>query len=218
MCVCRKWHGMRRKIMVLMLVAGVIFAGGCAVKPQTAPAVTVDAASVQEASKGVVAGIEKVQVVAEPPARSIGLSMDRLEETLQQALIGSEISSLKRQQDVLVLVLRSDSMFAFDSAAIKPGALAEIRRVADVLDLYPQTRIRVEGHTDSIGAAVSNQRLSERRADAVKNELAARSLQSDRIETAGFGAARPVASNKTPNGRQQNRRIQVFVIHENRGV
>ena len=214
-----------QRIFVVLIVS-VFFFGACAVKTQTAPAVgagaestlAADAGPAKEDLKDVAAGTELDPAADIPSAASIALSMDRLEEELHQVLIGSEITSLKRQQDVLVLLLRSDSMFAFDSAAIKPAALAEIRRVADVLDLYPHIRIRVEGHTDSIGAAVSNQRLSERRADAVKNELAARSLQSDRIETAGFGAARPVASNKTPDGRQQNRRIQVFIIPENGGV
>ena len=103
-------------------------------------------------------------------------------------------------------------MFDFDSVEIKPGVQAEIRRIADVLYRYPETRIRIEGHTDSIGPAEFNQMLSERRADAAKNELIARNLQPERIQAVGFGAAMPVASNATPAGRQQNRRVQIFII------
>ena len=213
---------MSLKRIFAVLIVSLFFAGACVPKTQTVPvsvAETVpkaDTGSAKEASKGPV-GSETAAVAVAPRAKIKGLSVDSLEEELQQVLAGSEISSLMRRQDVLIIVLRSDAMFAFDSVAVKPGALAEIRRIADVLGLSPQARIRIEAHTDSIGAAVSNQRLSELRAEAVKDDLVARNVQSDRIETVGFGADSPVASNKTPDGREQNRRIQIFIMPENGG-
>jgi outer membrane protein OmpA-like peptidoglycan-associated protein len=212
---------MRSKRIFAVLIVSLFFAGACVPTTQTvpaggtekAPAAPADSGFVEEASKGPVES--ETAAVAALSVKNIGLSADRLEEELQQALAGSETGSLARQQDVLIIVLRSDAVFAFDSVAIKPGALAEIRRIADVLGLSPQTRIRIESHTDSIGAAISNQRLSEFRAEAIKNELAASNVQAERIEAVGFGAARPVASNKTPDGRQQNRRVKVFIMFEN---
>jgi len=191
------------------LVVCVFFAGACAMQTKTAPSVgagpgTVigtDAGSVQEGAAG-----------GSPDGKNISRSADRLAQELQRTLAGSEAISLKRQRDILVLTCRSDSMFGFDSVVMNSGAQAAIRRIADVLVSSPQTRIRIEGHTDSIGSAASNQKLSERRAGAVKNELISRNLQPDRIEIVGFGAARPVALNKTPDGRRQNRRVQIFIL------
>ena len=142
--------------------------------------------------------------------------MDRLQEDLQYALAGSETMSFKRARDSLILIFSSDGMFGFDSAAIKAGARAEISQVAEVLDRYPQLRIRIEGHTDSIGSAKSNQKLSEGRADAVRKELISLGMRPENIEIVGFGAVRPVASNKTPDGRRQNRRVKLVImpVHE----
>jgi len=141
----------------------------------------------------------------------IGRYMDKQEQELQSAIAASESASLKREQDILILTFKADVLFDVNSTAVKPGAQTEIRRVADVLYRYPETRIRVEGHTDSTGGEAYNQTLSERRAESVKNELVAQNIQAERIQTIGFGLTRPVATNETPEGRQQNRRVQIFI-------
>lgn len=199
---------MSMKINFIVLITSMFFAGACATKTKTGPGSDV----VMDDSKGAAIGSERALADATPDAIRIGSAMDRQAEELQRALAGSRSAAVKREQDMLIVTFRSDTMFNFDSVAIKPGPQTEIRRVAEVLYRYPQTRIRIEGHTDSIGVVESNQKLSARRADAVKNELIAQNLQPDRIEVVGFGAARPVASNKTPDGRCQNRRVQIFVI------
>jgi outer membrane protein OmpA-like peptidoglycan-associated protein len=84
-----------------------------------------------------------------------------------------------------------------------------------VLYRYPETRIRIEGHTDSTGGEAYNQALSERRAESVKNELVAQNIAAERIQTVGYGLSRPVATNETPEGRQLNRRVQVVIIPQN---
>jgi outer membrane protein OmpA-like peptidoglycan-associated protein len=192
-----------------VLVMCLFFAGACAMQTKTVPSVGAGPGTVIGTDAG---SVKEGAAVGSPGGKNIGHAIDSLEQELQRTLAVSETISFKRQQDMLVLTCRSDSMFGFDSVAIKSGAQVEIGRIADVLVSYPQTHIRIEGHTDSIGAAESNQKLSERRADAVKKELIVRKLQADRIEIVGFGAARPVASNKTPDGRRQNRRIQIFII------
>lgn len=141
----------------------------------------------------------------------IGNYMDRQEQEMRQALAGVEAASIQRDQNVLAVTFRSDVLFDFDSAVLKPGAYDEIDRVAGVLNNYPQTRIRVEGHTDSTGSETYNQQLSERRAMAVKNALVGRGVDPARIDVVGYGESKPIATNATEAGRQLNRRVNIVI-------
>src|SRR6059036_2623110 len=76
---------------------------------------------------------------------------------------------------------------------------------------HPNLRALVEGHTDSIGSDAYNQRLSERRANAVGDYMIARGIEAQRITTKGWGESKPIASNKTKEGRAQNRRVEITV-------
>lgn len=143
---------------------------------------------------------------------AIGSYMDRQEQELRTALADAEYASIEREQDILAVTFKSDVLFDTGSAAIKPGGYAELDRVARVLAKYPQTRILIEGHTDSKGAEQANQVLSERRAQAVKDDLVQQGLEPMRIETVGYGESRPVASNDNEGGRQLNRRVQITII------
>lgn len=137
----------------------------------------------------------------------IGAYMDRQEEALRIAVAGSAAASVKRTQDVLTTTFQSEVLFDFASAAMKPGAYVEIGRVADVLNNYRQTTIRVEGHTDAQGSEAYNQGLSERRALAVKNALVQRGVDSGRIQTVGFGESQPISSNDA-----MNRRVDIVIM------
>lgn len=137
----------------------------------------------------------------------IGAYMDRQEQELRSALAASEAVSIQRTQNVLTATFRSEILFDFDSYALKPGAYAEIGRVANVLNRYPQTTIRVEGHTDATGSETYNQTLSERRAEAVKNALVQRGVDPRRIQTVGFGESQPISSNNAIN-----RRVNIVII------
>ena len=154
---------------------------------------------------------------------TIGYMFDKQEREFKQALADSEAASIQREQriideskqreqEVLVLTFKSDFFFDVDSAVLKPGGYKDIDRAAVVLNRYPDTSLRVEGHTDSTGSEDYNLKLSEKRATAVKNELLAQNLEAARIQTIGFGEAKPVADNNTESGRQLNRRVEIVII------
>jgi len=137
----------------------------------------------------------------------IGAYMDRQEQELRAAMAASEAASIRRTQDVLSATFQSEVLFDFDSSILKPGAYREIGRVANVLNRYPQTTIRVEGHTDSKGSEAYNQTLSEKRSLAVKSALTRRGVDSARIQTVGFGESQPISSNDA-----MNRRVVIVII------
>jgi outer membrane protein OmpA-like peptidoglycan-associated protein len=135
----------------------------------------------------------------------IGEYMDRQEAELQQAFANSEAAAISREQDVLTATFKGDVFFDFDSAVLKPGAYSEIDRTASVLNRYPQTNILVEGHTDSKGSEAYNQQLSERRAQAVRDALVNRGVDSRRLRVIGYGESQPISSDDAVNRRVELR-------------
>jgi outer membrane protein OmpA-like peptidoglycan-associated protein len=105
-----------------------------------------------------------------------------------------------------------DVKFDFDRAEVKQDSMADIRDLADFMKQYGQTSTVVEGHTDSVGTDAYNQRLSERRANAVRDVLVNQhGLDSSRVDAVGYGESRPVADNSTDEGRAINRRVEAEV-------
>ena len=101
--------------------------------------------------------------------------------------------------------------FAFNQATLTPEGQAKVRDAAQMLKRYPDRGIEVSGYTDSTENDARNRRLSERRAEAVKEILVESGVSASRITTAGCGAANPVASNATAEGRAQNRRVEIVL-------
>jgi outer membrane protein OmpA-like peptidoglycan-associated protein len=110
-----------------------------------------------------------------------------------------------------LIVSLSDVLFDFDQATLKPGAREKLAKVSGILLTYPTLHLNVEGHTDSVGSDDYNLKLSQRRADAVRDYLTANGINSANIQAAGLGKDGPVASNDTAAGRQQNRRVEMVV-------
>jgi OOP family OmpA-OmpF porin len=108
--------------------------------------------------------------------------------------------------------------FDFDRANIKPEFAPVLDEAARILAENPNVRVRIEGHTDSIGTEAYNLRLSQRRANAVKRYLVSKGIAADRLETVGMGEGQPVAPNTNPDGsdnpegRAMNRRAELHVI------
>ena len=108
----------------------------------------------------------------------------------------------------------SDIRFDFDKADIKPQYYPDLDEVVVVLKKNPLLNIVVEGHTDSVGSAEYNQRLSEKRAVSVKEYFVIKGIESHRMNAMGYGESRPVASNETEAGMAKNRRVQLTPVYE----
>lgn len=118
----------------------------------------------------------------------------------------------------ITIALEADVLFDFDKAVLQPEAETALAQVGEVLRGYPKAPARIEGHTDSKGSDSYNQKLSERRALAVKDWLVRKAgINAGRLSTKGFGETRPVAPNTRPDGsddpagRQRNRRVEIVV-------
>jgi OOP family OmpA-OmpF porin len=106
------------------------------------------------------------------------------------------------------IVLRGVN-FDFDKSDIRPDAAVILDEAASILNANPGSSVRVEGHTDSVGADAYNQGLSERRAASVRDYLAGKGVDPGRLSTAGFGESNPISSNDTADGRALNRRVEL---------
>jgi OOP family OmpA-OmpF porin len=100
-------------------------------------------------------------------------------------------------------------LFDFDKAIIKPAAYGELNGVAEILKKNPAMTITLQGHTDNVGTAAYNKKLSIRRANAAKDYLVKKDISAGRIACEGFGFSQPVATNKTDFGRSLNRRVEI---------
>lgn len=102
-------------------------------------------------------------------------------------------------------------LFGSDEIALSADAETYLGALAEYLEKYPGRTVRIEGHTDSVGARSLNRALSARRARAVADRLVVRGVEASRLAVHGYADTRPVASNRTPAGRAANRRVQVVV-------
>ena len=116
-----------------------------------------------------------------------------------------------------LIVNLSDVLFDVDKATLKPGAREKLARIAGILGSHPDLKIEIEGHADSTGSEDYNLRLSERRAESVRIYLGEQGIGKSVVAAAGFGESRPVATNGTAAGRQQNRRVEIIVTGESIG-
>jgi outer membrane protein OmpA-like peptidoglycan-associated protein len=105
-----------------------------------------------------------------------------------------------------------DVLFETGSARLRPGAVERLRPLASYLSANPEVPVRIDGHTDSVGSDSSNQLLSERRAEAVREALGAMGAEETDFRVAGHGETMPVASNMNAAGRQLNRRVEVTLV------
>lgn len=212
------------KRVIIPLLIGMLILAGCA-GPQTktgkgaaygaaggAAAGALAGQLIGKDSESTLIGAAVGAAIGGAAGAGVGKMMDKQEQEFNQALAASNAAAVRREGNLLAITLRGDVTFDTDSATVKPGLYSEIDRIAQVMVQYPQTRIRVEGYTDSQGADSYNQQLSERRAESVKNLLIDQGVDPSRIEAVGYGEAQPVATNASAVGRAQNRRVEIKVI------
>lgn|GEM_PF-1388979 len=110
------------------------------------------------------------------------------------------------------IISMSDLLFAFDKADLTNDLKTALAKIAGILSVYKKFHVAVEGHTDNIGTADYNKDLSGRRASNVKDFLITQGVEAARLSSIGYGFTKPVASNKTKEGRQKNRRVDLVVM------
>ena len=212
---------MKKKLIALVLVLSLVACAGMSQRQQTGTAVgTVGGAAVGAVIGSAVGGSKGAWIggligagVGGLAGHQVASYMDRQEAELDAALEESRANNRasierdKENTDVLLATFKGDVFFDFDSAALKPGAYAEIDRAAPVLQKYDHTAIQVEGHTDQVGSETYNQKLSERRAEAVKNALVQRGIDPRRIRYVGFGESQPISTDNA-----MNRRVTLRII------
>lgn len=119
-----------------------------------------------------------------------------------------------RQTESGVVVTLGDVLFESGQAELKEDAHTSLVEVVDLLQSEPAKKIRIEGHTDAVGEADTNLKLSEKRAGSVKSALVALGVDATRITSAGMGEDFPIASNDSEEGRKKNRRVDVILLDD----
>lgn len=137
----------------------------------------------------------------------IGNYLDKQAQELD-AIPGADV---ERRDDSLLVNFPEGILFDTGSSTLSAGSYDRLRRLAQTLNNYPRSQVVVKGHTDSVGSDQLNQRLSEERADRVRTYLVAEGVASSRVTSIGFGESMPVATNATPEGRAQNRRVEIEI-------
>ncbi|MGJ8603153.1 MAG: OmpA family protein [Marivita sp.] len=141
----------------------------------------------------------------------IGNQLDRQEADLR-AQLGNNNVSIRNTGDRLIVTLPQDILFATNSATLRPDLQRDLRTVGQSLLAYPDTTVQVVGHTDNTGDASFNFNLSQQRAQSVATILASEGVPAFRIQSIGRGEDQPIASNLTPEGRAQNRRVEIVIL------
>jgi outer membrane protein OmpA-like peptidoglycan-associated protein len=201
--------------MMTGVVAVVLLAGtaGCATKAQTGAAVgagggAIVGAVIGKATGNTAAGTIIGAVVGGAAGAIIGDYMDRQAREMEQDLEGARI---ERIGEGIKITFGGGILFDFDRSDVRPDAQAELTKLGRILNKYDDTNVMVEGHTDATGSDQYNMDLSVRRASSVGTYLAAQNVARDRLSAVGFGELKPIASNDTDDGRQQNRRVEVAI-------
>lgn len=179
----------------------------------------VEAERIRAEAERMKAEAEAARAAAEAQAREIAGQAERDQAALREELRQQLNLILETRETARGLIVNvSDVLFDVDSATLKPGARERLARVAGILSAHPDLQLAIEGHTDSTGAEEYNERLSERRAEAVRSYLTEQGVARETVSTAGYGESRPVATNGTAQGRQMNRRVEIVVSGEAIGV
>ncbi len=203
------------KFWILMVSFTALILSGCASQSEHSNAAK--GAGIGAATGGVLGGVLGHQTGHRNEAAVLGAAIggviggvagNRMD---QQAKELNQVAETKRTDEGLITQLKSDILFDTGKADLKPKAKEDLKEMASIMKKYPENILTVNGYTDNTGSSKINEELSEKRAAAVKNTLVANGLPANVISTQGLGPAKPVADNKSAEGRQKNRRVEIEV-------
>jgi len=181
----------------------------------TADAARLSAENATAAAERARLASDAARVAAESQSQDAQARSEREKNELRARLRDQLNVILETRESARGLVVNlSDVLFDTGKADLKPGAREKLSRLSGVLLSHPGLHIEVEGHTDNVGADNYNQQLSETRASSVRDYLVREGIASNTVGTSGFGESKPVASNGTAAGKQQNRRVELIVSGE----
>jgi len=182
----------------------------------------------EEAEKAKQAAIDQQQALAADAAQarldaqkaeSLREQAEREKQDLRARLLQQLNSILATRDSARGLVANmSDVLFRTGSFELATGARERLAKVSGIVLAYPSLHVSIEGHTDSVGTDDYNQTLSERRAQAVRDYFVQQGISSSAVEAHGFGKNEPIASNDTPEGRAQNRRVELVLSGDAIGI
>jgi outer membrane protein OmpA-like peptidoglycan-associated protein len=194
----------------------VVWSAGCASWSKTAKGAAIGAAggAVVGGVVGKIAGNTLLGAIAGAAVGGaagayIGRQMDKQAEEMRRDLEGARVD---RIGEGIKITFESGLLFDINKYDLRPESRDNIVKLAAILNKYPDTNILIEGHTDSTGTREINQPLSENRAKAVAAFLAQQNVQSNRFTIMGYGPDQPIAPNDTLEGRQQNRRVDLAIM------
>jgi outer membrane protein OmpA-like peptidoglycan-associated protein len=140
---------------------------------------------------------------------AIGRYMDRQAEELQRDLEGAKV---ERVGEGIHITFDTGILFDFNGTDLRSAARDNIENLAETLKKYEDTEILIQGHTDNVGARDVNKQISEQRARAVADYLTSQNVRRNRLNIEGHGFDMPVSSNETAEGRQENRRVEIAIV------
>jgi len=157
---------------------------------------------------------EKARLQAEESER--GRQKAEADKAEMRARLLQQLNAILVTRDTArgLIATMPDVLFETNQYALRPTARESLAKVAGILLAYPDLRLEVDGHTDSVGSDAYNQQLSEKRAASVRDYLVQQGIPIVSVTTQGFGKTQPIASNATAAGRQQNRRVELVVSGE----
>ena len=207
---------MKRIAIGLLAFSLIIWSTGCASMNKTAKGAVIGAAggAVVGGVIGKIAGNTLLGAIAGAAVGGaagayIGRQMDKQAAEMRRDLEGAKI---ERVGEAIQITFDSGLMFDVNKYDLRDSSRENLTKLAVILNKYPDTNILVEGHTDSTGTREINQPLSENRAKSVSNYLATLNVQSARFSVQGYGPDQPIGDNGTLEGRQQNRRVDLAIM------
>ncbi|EIA1323936.1 OmpA family protein, partial [Vibrio vulnificus] len=137
--------------------------------------------------------------------------LDQQEKALRDELMSSGVQVKRIGENELVLIMENGIGFQSGEHLLEPSVYKSLNGIAKVLVEYPSSYLQIIGYTDNVGDESSNQRLSEQRANSVKDYLISQNVSPNRISTSGMGERSPICQNSTAEGRACNRRVEIKI-------